>query len=131
MFILLCVFMTSCKEEVDSSREQSREDNLNEGEWRIISTDKPFKRFQNGLKFSEDKQVFNIDSQGRIVSPHHERLYSLIGDTLKIIDYRYEERFLFSRGTDILIIEELTEDRMVLEVLHPEGPNKLIFEKLK
>ena len=131
MFILVSVFIISCKEQVDSSREQGIEEILNEGEWRIESTEKPFLRFLEGLKFSEDKQVFNIDSQGRVVSSTHERLYSIIGDTLKIVDFKFEDRFLYARGTDILIIEELTEDKMVLEALHPEGPNKLIFKKLK
>lgn len=131
MIVLVSVFMVSCKEQTDSSRDKSIEESLHQGEWRIVSADKPFIRFQEGLKFSEDKQVFNIDSQGQVVSPTHERLYSVIGDTLKIVDYKFEERFIYSRGTDLLIIEELTKDKMVLKAIHPEGPINLIFEKLK
>lgn len=131
MFILGSVLLMSCKEQMNSSREQSVEDHLTNGEWRLISSDTEFRRFQDGLKFSADKQVFNIDSQGRIVSPSHERIYTISADTLKIVDYKYEEAFLFREGTDILIIEELTDDEMVLQVIHPQGPNKLYFENLK
>jgi len=131
IFILVGIFLVSCKEEVDSSHDQSVEEHLNAGEWRLVSSEKPFIRFKNGLKFSVDKQVFIIDSQGQIVSPTHERIYTVIGDTLKIIDYRYEQQSLFSRGTDILIIEELTDDKMVLKAIHPLEANELIFENLK
>jgi|SRR5690554_86292 len=131
IFILVSIFITSCKEEVNSSRDQSVEENLMSGEWRLVSSEEPFERFQKGLKFSPDKQVFSIDSQGRIVSTSHEKLFSVIQDTLKIIDYKFEERFIYDRGTDILLIEELTSDKMVLTAIHPEGPNKLIFENLK
>ena len=125
--ILVVLLLTSCKEQMDSSRNRDVEDILNDGNWKLVDTEKSFSRFQEGLKFSEDNQVFNIDSQGQIVVPMHERLYTVKGDTLIFVDYRYEDRFLFSRGTDILLIEELTDDRMVLNVVHPEGPNKLIL----
>lgn len=130
MLILVGLFFISCKEQAGSSVERDVEGILNNGDWRLVASDKTFKRFQEGLKFSEDNQVFNIDSQGQVVVPMHERLYSISGDTLKFVDYRYEERFIFSRGTDIFLIEELTNKRMVLNVIHPDGPNKLILENL-
>ncbi|RYM32895.1 hypothetical protein ERX46_12625 [Brumimicrobium glaciale] len=128
--IIVGLFFVSCKEGTDSSRDKDVEDILNDGNWRLIESEKSFDRFQNGLKFSEDNQVFNIDSQGQVVVPMHERLFSISGDTLTFIDYRYEERFIYSRGTDILLIEEITSDRLVLNVIHPEGPNKLILESI-
>ncbi|HLV41502.1 MAG TPA: hypothetical protein VKY37_04425 [Brumimicrobium sp.] len=131
MFILVSVFILSCKEQVDSSRYQSVEENLSDGEWRIVSTDKSFNRFQKGLKFSPDRQVFNIDSQGRAIFSSHERIYSVTDDTLKIVDYKYEDQFLNTKGTDILIIKELTNKKMVLEALYPQGPVQLVLEKIK
>jgi hypothetical protein len=128
--ILVGLLFVSCKEQMDSSRDRDVEEILNDGDWRLVETEKPFSRFQKGLKFSTDNQVFNIDSQGQVVVPMHERLYSISGDTLTFVDYRYEERFIFNRGTDVLLIEELTKDRMVLNVIHPEGPNKLILENI-
>lgn len=129
-FIIIGLLFVSCKEGTDSSRDKDVFDILNDGSWRLVESEKPFKRFQNGLKFSEDNQVFMIDSQGQIVVPMHERLFTISGDTLKMVDYRYEDRFIFSRGTDILLIEELTSERLVLNAIHPEGPNKLILENL-
>lgn len=103
---------------------------MNGGNWKFIESEKPFKEFQAGLKFSEDKQVFDVDSQGQIVIPLHERIYSISSDTLKIIDARYVDRFLHERGTLIFIIKELNNERIVLNVVQPEGPNKLIFDNL-
>src|SRR5690554_2921815 len=131
MLVLLGLFFVSCTEQVNVSREKEVEKILNNGNWRLIESDQSFERFQSGLKFSEDYQVFNIDSQGQMLASTHERLYSVIGDTLKLVDYKFEEKFLYPRGTDILIIEELTSDRMVLKAIHPEEPNTLIFENLK
>lgn len=129
--ILVGVSLLSCKDEVGSSSEKKADKILSSGEWRLVDSEHSFYRFQEGIKFSEDRQVFYIDSQGRTVAPLHEIIYSLSGDTLKIVDYKYEQRFLFSKGTDILIIEELTENEMILNAIHPEGPNKLIFENIK
>jgi hypothetical protein len=131
MLILAGLFFISCKEEMGSSRHKDVEAILNDGNWRLVESEQPFTRFQEGLKFSEDNQVFMIDSQGQLVMPMHKRLYTVLEDTLKLVDYRYEDRFIYSRGTDILIIEELTADEMVLKAIHPNGPNKLIFHKFK
>lgn len=128
--ILVGLVLISCKEEAGSSEENNVKDILNNGNWKLVESEKSFNGFQNGLKFSEDNQVFNFDSQGQIVVPMHERIYSISGDTLKFVDYRYEERFLMSKGTDIFLIEELTNQRLVLNVIFPKGPNKLILEKL-
>ncbi|WP_159038647.1 hypothetical protein [Brumimicrobium mesophilum] len=132
-FLLLMfsgLLFLSCSEQAGSFVERDREDILDDGNWILVESEMPFDRFQSGLKFSSDNQVFNVDSQGQVVVPMHERLYSISGDTLKFIDYRFEERFLFSRGTDIFLIEELTNDRLILNVIHPEGPNQLILESL-
>ncbi len=131
MLVLVGLFFVSCKEQMDSNRDRGVEEILNAGDWKLVDSEKEFTRFQNGLKFAEDNQIFNIDSQGQVVVPMQERLYTVSGDTLTFVDYRYEERFIFSRGTDILLIEELTKDRMVLNVIHPEGPNRLIFENYR
>ena|SRR5690554_887737 len=130
MLILVGILFISCKEDRNASHKKSAEEILNQGTWRLMESEEPFKRFQSGLKFSADQQVFNVDSQGQVVVPSHKRIYSIHDDTLKMVDYRYEERFVYSRGTDILLIKELNEDKMVLNALHPEGPNQLIFEHL-
>lgn len=131
ILILVGLTFSSCKEQMDSSREKDLAEVLNSGNWKLVSSEQPYKRFQSGLKFSEDNQVFDVDSQGQIVVLMHPRLYNISSDTLTLVDYRYEERFIYSRGTANFLIEELNEERIVLKVLPPEEPNKLIFENLK
>jgi hypothetical protein len=127
--IFACLFFVSCNEQIDLSRDKDVEKILSDGDWRVVEAEKPFTRFQSGLKFSDNNQVFMIDSQGQAIIPMQERLYEISGDTLKIVDYRYEDRFIYSRGTEILLIEELSNKKMVLNVIHPAGPNKLTLEK--
>lgn len=128
VFLGLGLFLVSCGPNDDNSKEKTKE-LLNQGQWELVSSEKKTTRFQSGLKFSEDKQVFYVDSQGHIIPPHHKNEYSVSGDTLKIVDYRYEPQIIYDQGTDILIIKELNEEKMVLEAIHPEGPNELVFEK--
>ncbi|PWH86050.1 hypothetical protein [Brumimicrobium oceani] len=130
ILILVGLTFSSCQEQVDSSSEKKIDEILTKGNWKLVNSEQPYKRFQSGLKFSEDKQVFDVDSQGQVVVLMHPRLYTISGDTLTLVDYRYEERFLYKRGTANFLIEELNEERIVLEVLAPEEPNKLIFENL-
>lgn len=130
MLSLVTIGLFSCQEESNISTDQKIEEILNKGDWRITSTEYEFKRFSTGLKFSEDSQVFNVDSQGQIVVPSHERIYSIYGDTLKFVDYKYEERFLFSKGTDLLLIEKISEDELILNAIHPKGPNRITFENI-
>lgn len=128
--IFIGIVLTSCNEKDVISSKQSVEETLLDGEWRLVSTQKPFDRFQNGLKFSKDGQVFNIDSQGKVVPPHHERIYRVYGDTLSFIDYKYLKKARYNKGTDILLIDKLTEDEMVLKVIHPGKPNVLTFKNV-
>ena len=129
-FVFIGLIAISCQEEGGSYVDKDSKDILYEGNWRLVDSEEPFDQFQTGLKFSKDGQVFNIDSQGQVVIPMKERLFSIKEDTLKFVDYRYEERFLQSRGTLVFTIEELTKDRMVLNVVYPEGPNHLVLENL-
>lgn len=130
LFIFIGIVFNSCNEKDVASNEQSVEMTLLNGEWRLVSSEKPFNRFQNGLKFSEDGQVFNIDTQGKVVPPHHERIFRIYGDTLSFVDYKYLEKARYVKGTDILIIKQLTEDKMILEVIHPGETNELIFKNV-
>lgn len=128
LLLFIGILFTSCNEENTISHKEQVAATLMEGEWRLISTEKPFKRFQSGLKFSADGQVFNIDSQGHVVPPHAERIYKIYGDTLTFIDYKYLETLRYDKGTDILLIKKLNEDEMILEAIHPDPPNKLTFK---
>ncbi|WP_123776113.1 hypothetical protein [Brumimicrobium aurantiacum] len=124
------LLFASCDFEAGGSNEIETEEILETGRWKLIESDKVFKNFQSGLKFSKDNQVFSIDSQGGYVASPHERIYTLSADTLRIIDYRYEPNFLYEKGTNILLIKELTEDKLILESIHPEPNAKLSFEKI-
>lgn len=116
---LVGLFFAACTDTGKSDKATIIE-NLTQGEWRIENSEEPFSRFDHGLKFSPDKQVFFLDSQGHVIPPHHEHIFTVSGDTLKIVDYKYEPHMIFQHGTDVLLIRELTKERMVLEALHPK-----------
>ncbi len=130
LLISIGIFFTSCHEEATVSDEENVVTQLLKGEWILMATEKPIKRFQSGLKFSEDNQVFNIDSQGHVVPPHAERIYKIYGDTLAFIDYKYLEHKRYEKGTDILLIKKLNDDEMVLKVIHPDASNELTFKNV-
>lgn len=130
VFLILSIFY-SCDFQNLNSNTQSIEEFLMDKEWILVSSDEPTKRFQSGIKFSSDKQLFNIDSQGHIIPPQHEQIYSITKDTLVIVDYKYEPQFIYEKGTDILLVEKISENQIQLKILHPNGPNTLIFENLE
>lgn len=134
MRIYLVVFVilfsiVSC-EQSRSSDADKVEDLLENGKWVVESMDVPLKRVKSGIKFSQDKQVFYIDSQGRIIPTHKKSVYEVKGDTLRIVDFKYEPRFLFEKGTLIALIKHLDNESIELDILHPEE-NKLILKKQK
>lgn len=130
IFLALCFLLTSCGDNADANKKNTKS-LLKKGEWRLTSSEKTFSQFQSGLKFSPDKQVFLLDSQGYVIPPHHKQIYNLSGDTLTIVDYKYEPQFIFERGTFILLIKELTEDEFIAELIHPDKGNVLRFKKVK
>ncbi|MBW7866705.1 MAG: hypothetical protein H3C31_00100 [Brumimicrobium sp.] len=124
------LFLFSCTNHSENKPIDKRQ-LLLQGEWRLVQSDKPFKIFRVGMKFSEDSHVFAIDSQGHTIPPTHEIEYSIQEDTLKIVDYKYDVNTIYEKGTIIFIIKEISQDKLVLEMLHPDTPNQLIFEDLK
>lgn len=128
IFLFLSLFFTSCANNANEKEDIKKL--LKTGEWKLVSSDKKFNHFQSGLKFSPDKQVFFLDSQGYVIPPHHKQVYEVSGDTLMIIDYKYEPQILYERGTFILLIKELTEEEFVGELIHPDKGNVLKFKQL-
>tara|TARA_B100000508_G_scaffold141026_1_gene145327 strand:- start:112671 stop:113081 length:411 start_codon:yes stop_codon:yes gene_type:complete len=130
-FTLLTVgilFLASCGETPEISEEDQREDILENGKWVVESIEVPLERINRGIKFSKDKQVFYIDSQGRVIPTYSEIVYEIKGDTLRIVDFKYEQRFIHEKGTLVTLIKEISDDRVELEVIHPEK-NKIVLKK--
>lgn len=106
-------------------------DQLLDGNWRLMVAEEPVRMFQSGLKFAEDGQVFFLDTQGHVVPPHHEQKFKLAGDTLTIIDYKYEEHVIYEKGTSIGLIRTLTDEELVLEMIHPKKDARIYFKNMK
>lgn len=121
-------FLIGCQPEEEQS--STREDILENGKWVVESITVPMERIKEGIKFSKDKQVFYIDSQGRVIPTYNEIVYELKGDTLRIVDFKYEPRFLHEKGTLVTLIKEMKEDYIELEVIHPEK-NTIVLKKEK
>ncbi|MFA5573830.1 MAG: hypothetical protein WC994_02115 [Brumimicrobium sp.] len=119
-------FLSGCVERNGSTI--TKKDKLLDGEWMLVSIDEKYPFIRNGLKFSEDNQVFHIDTQGHTVPAHNIEIYKVYGDTLEIIDYKYEPQFIQEKGTHIFLIKELNQDELVLECIYP-SPNRITFRK--
>lgn len=128
-FLLTSVLLLiGCQNEEEPG--SSREDILENGKWVVESISVPMERIKEGIKFSKDKQVFYIDSQGRVIPTYSEIVYELKEDTLRIVDFKYEPRFRYEKGTLVTIVKEMKENYIELEVIHPEE-NTIVLKKEK
>lgn len=128
-FLLTSVLLLiGCQNEEEHT--SSREDILENGKWVVESITVPMERIREGIKFSKDKQVFYIDSQGRVIPTYSEIVYELKEDTLRIVDFKYEPRFRYEKGTLVTIVKEMKENYIELEVIHPEE-NTIVLKKEK
>lgn len=128
LMILILSALFSCDNNQALTSEEEIEKLLEEDKWVVDSIEFPMKRIKQGIKFSEDKQVFNIDSQGKVIPTYNEIVYEINDDTLKIVDFKYEERFLYKRGTLTALIESANDHRVVLKVIHPKE-NRIVLKK--
>lgn len=131
-FLVLLMFYSfvSCNNDSELSAGGEIEKLLEDGKWVVETIDFPMERIRQGIKFSDDKQVFYIDSQGKVIPTYNEIIYELKGDTLKIVDFKYEQRFLFKKGTLISLIDSIEKDKIVLKVIHPKE-NTIVLKKEK
>lgn len=131
-FLVLFVLplFVSCNNDAELSAESEMEKLLEEGKWVVETIDFPMDRIRQGIKFSDDKQVFYIDSQGKVIPTYNEIVYELKEDTLRIIDFKYEQRYLYKKGTLVSLIESAEENRLVLKVIHPKE-NRIVLIKEK
>ncbi|MGM0479794.1 MAG: hypothetical protein ACQERC_11275 [Bacteroidota bacterium] len=126
LFILL--LLSACGEQINSEEgDTDRQDILIEDMWMLNATEKSQDLITNGIKFSKNKKIFYFDSQGRVIPTFHDIGYEIEEDTLRIVDFKYEQQFLFEKGTRIFLIESMNDDELILEMVHPEE-NKYYFD---
>ncbi len=128
--LILMLTLLSCTNESRVSDKDEMEVLLEEDKWVVESIEFPMERIRQGIKFSDDKQVFYIDSQGKVIPTYNEIVYELNEDTLKIVDFKFEPRFLFEKGTLISLIESANTERITLKVIHPKE-NTIVLKKEK
>jgi len=121
IFLLSIFFFVSCSETETKSKEGEMVDHLTSGKWTVVDFDGEINNFELGVVFSKDKQFFNMDSQGRIIPTQHEQIFSLNSDTLQIIDFKYEPRFIDKKGTLVFKVKELDESNMTLKSIYPDS----------
>lgn len=126
LFFLVSLFV-SCTHTVDDKDDKLIL--LQEGTWLLKNAKRPLVEFQKGLKFSPNNKLFYVDSQGYIVPTHNDIYYSLDGDTLRFVDHKYLKEIRFEKGTHVFLIDKLSEDSLVLQLLHPKD-NRLIYIKV-
>lgn len=119
---LFCIVLLlgACSEGKNTEEKVSRVDLLVDDMWMLNATENSQDLISYGVKFSKDKKVFYIDSQGRITPTFDDIGFKIEQDTLRIIDFKYEQKYLFEKGTRIFLIKTLDEDELVLKMIHPE-----------
>lgn len=121
LIILLTLLISfGCSEIVSTESKSSTENLLEEGKWIIESVETPVENMKNGIMFSKDKQVFYIDSQGKVIPTNREIVYELNEDTLRIVDFNFESRFIEEKGTQISLINIIDDSKVELEIIFPE-----------
>lgn len=128
ILFLLLFPLFSCSDHLQTSNEDQVEDILEEGTWKLESIQTPIERFTHGVKFSRDNQVFYYDSQGKVIPTYNEIVYEIKEDTLRIVDFKYEARFLHEKGTMVSLIESINDSKLELKVIHPEE-NTIVLKK--
>lgn len=132
IYLLSIFFFVSCSEAETKSKDDEMVDYLTSGKWSVVEFDGDKNNFKLGIVFSPDKQVFNLDSQGRVILTQHEKVFNLNNDTLQIVDFKYEPRYIEEKGTLVFKVNELDESNMVLKSIYPDSTStyKLKREEL-
>lgn len=125
----LCVVFSACSSSMNDGT--SSISNLLIGEpWLVKEVSSPKEYLHNGIQFVDDKQVFNIDSQGRAIMSVHAHTYDVSGDTLTIVDHSYTKKHLKSRGTQVYLIQSISNNKLSLHMLYPDTTNRILLERV-
>lgn len=123
---ILMIFVFSCNN-ISTTNDITISEKLVGGIWYVEFIKYPMKSIQSGLQFVSNKQVFNIDSQGRTIMSIHPNTFEISGDTLTLVDHRYNKAAIYEKGTEIFIINKLSENRLVLDMIHPQKDNQILL----
>lgn len=132
IFFFIGVLFVACSTDESNSNMDNKIDLLIGDKWVVSVFEGKKNKLGEGVVFSKDKQLFNIDSQGRIIPTHHKQIFDLNNDTLRIIDYKYEEQFLDEKATLVFEIKELSNKLLRLHSIYPDTKStyKLLKEEL-
>lgn len=99
------------------------------GTWHVAKVNGNKVDLKEGITFSPNKQFFYIDSQGKSIPKLMEKIWNVSQDTLRLIDYNWEQKFLYEKGTKIFVIEALSSNELKLKMIHPHEDQKITYEK--
>lgn len=131
-YLFITLLFVGCSTDQSNSNKESEIDLLTDEKWVVSEFNGKKNKLGKGVVFSKDKQLFNIDSQGRIIPTHQKQIFDLTNDTLRIIDYKYEERFIEEKGTLVFKVKELNDQILSLSSIYPDTTStyKLVKEEL-
>lgn len=129
IFALFMLTLVSCSNEASTLQDDDRIEDLTSGKWIVSDFDGKENKFSRGIVFSKDRQFFHLDSQGRVVPRHREIIFELSNDTLQIVDFNYEAKYIQQRGTQVFIVKDLEEDELSLKGVFPDSTSLYTFKK--
>ena len=131
MRILVVVPLLFLFVKCEFGEEKSKEELLY-GKWMLISVDGEPLDTRAGYEFATNKQYFTVDSQGKPIPKLMERVWSIDGDTLKLVDFNWESELIDKKGTIHFQIKELNATN--LKVIQTKGKDRegaeLVYEKI-
>ena len=127
-FLVVLVLFFACEGEQKSQRTKS---DLIEGKWWVTHINEEPIESREGLYFAPNKQYFEIDSQGKSIPRHMEKVWQIKGDTLKMVDFNWEPKFIEKKGTFYYLLEELTSAKMTLILIKNEESKKINYNKIE
>lgn len=129
VYLFIGSLLLSCSAEETPSNGDKRIDLLYDGKWVVSEFEGEKNRLGIGVVFSPDKQFFNLDSQGRVVPTHHKIIFDLKSDTLQVVDFKYEQKYIKEKGTLVFIVEKLNENSLKLNSIHPDTTSTYELKK--
>lgn len=99
------------------------------GKWTISSINDEEIQTHEGLRFAPNKQYFNIDSQGKIIPSLMEKIWEIKKDTLRLVDFNFEPQFIRTKGTQLYLINELTNNKLDLYLQENNKMTRMVLIK--
>jgi hypothetical protein len=112
--VLVCALLIV----ISCDRTTTNPEDLIVGKWQLVSIDAIPVKTNEGLQFAPNRQYFRMDSQGKPIFKLMEKIWSIDGDTLTLIDYNWEPDFIDKKGTQIFLLNSISDEELDITIIN-------------